>query len=157
MSRDRRRHALTGGDLPGRMRDYNASMSRHRLTRFALNGLAILFLVAAVCTAPAQAVAQALHEAIDSRAPASLATDSHAAMAMTAGMPCGDMPSNAGDAHSYGCAHNGCDLSVCLGTACLPELPRLIAAVPATVLRPQWQAAMPPSRQIDTPLRPPIG
>jgi hypothetical protein len=54
------------------------------------------------------------------------------------------------------CTPASCDLSACLGTACLPTLPRIVAAVPPGVLHVRWSAPAPPSRVLDRPLRPPI-
>jgi hypothetical protein len=85
------------------------------------------------------------------------------------GMPCGEMhmsdatpkspsesssasPSKARDC----CAPHSCDLSACLGTGCLPELPRIAANVPPTATLIPWRQPRLPAGVIDTPLRPPI-
>lgn len=53
-------------------------------------------------------------------------------------------------------AQHGCDLSACLGAACLPTLPHVPAFIPEADMLITWDQPMPPSRQVDTPLRPPI-
>lgn len=81
-------------------------------------------------------------------------------------MPCGAMhmsdatppkspsssPARSGDC----CAPHSCDLSACLGTGCLPELPRIAASVPPVATLIPWRQPRLPAGVVDTPLRPPI-
>lgn len=115
-------------------------------------------MITATAIVPAQAVADAMAAAAATTA--SAMTD----------MPCGDMAASdaslSGDriadvAASYEmpcdcCDPVSCDLAARLGTACLSELPHLVAVVPATIAAIPWRAPAAPSRLIDTPLRPPI-
>ena len=81
-----------------------------------------------------------------------------------AGMPCDRMgisdTSSAMPTPRHGdgacCNPHTCDLSACLGTGCLPELPRIAAFVPASTPPVPWRQPAQPARLIETPLRPPI-
>jgi hypothetical protein len=122
-------------------------MPLHLLARFAFHWLVIISMVTTTLMAPGQAANAALHEAAAAQMAAAMAD-----------MPCGDMDAPAA-VHKMPCdccTPAACDLSACLGTACLPELPRIAAAVPLHVIHAQWNAPVQPSRVIDTPLRPPI-
>lgn len=142
-------------------------MSRLRTVLHLL--LAIALVVPGVA-APMQSVRDGLAHAAHAAAPGAMA-GMDAAMAMhipdeaMAGMPCEHMgeadpapPMQPVAARDPGdcCNPHTCDLSACLGTGCLPELPRIAACVPpATPLVP-WRQPAQPARLIETPLRPPI-
>lgn len=126
-------------------------MRRHPF-RFALHWLVITLMIATSTLAPAQALADAM----------AALEDAHTVVADT--MPCDDMGMDtdvAGDEPSSPCdccaASSSCDLSACLGTACLSALPRLVAAVPLQHLTMPSDAALPAAAPFDTPFRPPIG
>jgi hypothetical protein len=76
-----------------------------------------------------------------------------------AAAPCGDMGMRP-DRHpapADPCSTHSCDLSACIGTACLPEIARIVAVAvpaPAPVLSRQPLRLL---RVVDLPLRPPIG
>ena len=140
-------------------------MSRrfHRC-RIALHLLLALCLVVPGIAAPAQAVADELHAAAAARMSDAM-SDSMDMAAMDVsmqGMPCGEMhmadaPSKAtSDKSGDCCAPHSCDLSACLGTGCLPELPRLAASVPPAATLVPWRQPRLPAGVVDTPLRPPI-
>ena len=149
--------------------------------RVALHLLLALCLVIPGIAAPAQAVADELHAASAARMAGAMgASSKHASMddAMAAGamtpaamdmpmsmsmqdMPCGEMHlpdatpksrSGSGDC----CTPHTCDLSACLGTGCLPELPRLAGSVPPAATPIPWRQPRLPAGVVDTPLRPPI-
>jgi hypothetical protein len=142
-------------------------MSRrfHRC-RVALHLLLALCLVIPGIAAPAQAVSDELHAAAAAQMADEMSDSMDmgmAAMDMSAqGMPCGDMhmadapskqaPEKSGDC----CAPHTCDLSACLGTGCLPELPRLAPSVPPAATPIPWRQPRLPAGVIETPLRPPI-
>jgi uncharacterized protein involved in copper resistance len=145
-------------------------MSRrfHRC-RVALHLLLALCLVVPGIAAPAQAVADELHAAAAAQMADAMGDSMEmASMDMTGmdmsaqEMPCGDMhmvdaPSNPASKKSGDCcAPHSCDLSACLGTGCLPELPRLAASVPPAATPIPWRQPRLPAGVIDTPLRPPI-
>lgn len=121
-----------------------------RIARLTLHCFLIIAMVAATVAVPAQAASDTIEAAAAAKMAAAMAD-----------MPCaGDMAKSHGSA-SHGapcdcCDPVSCDLSACLGTACLPELPRVVAAVPGLALVVPWQASASPSPVIDTPLRPPI-
>lgn len=122
-------------------------MSLRRLTRLALHWLVVVSMITTTLVVPVQSASDTLQDA----------TAAQMATAM-AEMPCDDMDT-AATAHAMPCdccTPASCDLSACLGIACLPELPRLVAGVPAATIQVSWNAPAPPSRLIDTPLRPPI-
>ena len=121
-----------------------------RLARLALHCLLTITMIAATVVVPAQAATDTIQAAAAAKMAAAMAD-----------MPCGDdMAMSHGKAdHAMPCDccnPVSCDLSACLGTACLPVLPRMVATVPATTPMIPWQAPAAPSRMIDTPLRPPI-
>ena len=138
-----------------------------RRVRTALHLLLAIALVVPGIAAPMQAVRDAL-----AHAPASAPTEMavmHAAGAMPAddmaGMPCEHMAAPVATVDAGAAAHpdNGscctprsCDLSACLGTGCLPELPRIAAFVPPSTPLLPWRQPASPTRLIETPLRPPI-
>lgn len=127
-------------------RHYNRSMSLRRLARLALHWLVIASVVATTLAAPVQAATDTLQSAAAAQMAAAMAD-----------MPCDDMDTTAAE-HEMPCdccTPASCDLSACLGTACLSELPRLIADIPPAAIRMSWNAPALPSRLIDTPLRPP--
>lgn len=127
-------------------------MSPRRLARFALHLLLMVSLVIPGIVAPAQAIADEFQAA----AKAALVADAMAAQQT----PCDgmDMPLYAEDSAPCDCcaAPHACDLSACLGIACLPELPHLAADVPPAATPLPWQQPSLPPGMIDTPLRPPI-
>lgn len=117
------------------------------LTRQALHWLVIITMVAATLVVPAQAADEAVREAATARMAAAMAD-----------MPCGEAMEQAA-AHDMPCdccTPASCDLSACLGTACLLELPRVAGTAPLHIAHEPWNAPAPPMRLIDTPLRPPI-
>ena len=116
--------------------------------RIALHLLLALALVLPGVAAPAQAIAS-----LQAVAAASVATH-----ATGDGMPCGDMPAPATDNQGLpdGCATHACSLAACIGTACLPELPRLVAEVAVASTPSLWRQPAHPHRLIDPILRPPI-
>lgn len=123
---------------------YNPPM-RH-FTRLALHWLVVIAMVATTVVAPAQAAGEALQE----QAAAQIA-------ATMAAMPCNDEATQT--VHEMPCdccTPASCDLSACLGTACLPELPRFVAAIPPAATPLPWATPAPLTRFVDTPLRPPI-
>jgi hypothetical protein len=125
-------------------------MSPRQLTRIALHLLLAVSLVIPGIVAPAQAIA----DGVQAAAAASLMHPT-----IMEEMPCGDMgmPASTEDsAPSDCCTPHTCDLSACLGTACLPELPHLAANVPPAATPLPWQQSSLPPGVIDTPLRPPI-
>ncbi|WP_157475323.1 hypothetical protein [Lysobacter sp. Root494] len=119
------------------------------IARLTLHCLLMIAMVTATVAVPAQAASDTLE--------ATAAAKMAAAMA---DMPCADMAMSHGKAPHKApcdcCNPVSCDLSACLGTACLPELPRVVATVPGVTLLIPWQAPASPSQVIDTPLRPPI-
>ncbi|GAB3344867.1 hypothetical protein [Lysobacter tyrosinilyticus] len=118
------------------------------LLRLATHWLVIIAMIATTTMVPAQAASEALQIAAAARMAATMAD-----------MPCGDDMNASAAKHERPCdccTVVSCDLSACLGTACLPTLPRLAAAIPLDVVHAQWNAPAPPSRVLDTPLRPPI-
>ena len=127
-------------------------MLPHSLLRLALHWLVIIAMIATTTVAPAQGAAQVLHAAEAAQMAAAMA-DMPCGKEMGAAMASQDashkMPCDC-------CTPASCDLSACLGTACLPMLPRIAAAIPLDVVHAQWNAPAPPSRVLDTPLRPPI-
>lgn len=121
-------------------------MSRPFL-RLVLHWTVIITMIATTLVAPVQAADEALQEAATAQMAAAMAD-----------MPC-DEEMDADTSHEIPCdccTPASCDLSACLSTACLPELPRVAATVPLHELHVSWNAPAPPTRLIDTPLRPPI-
>ncbi|WP_460728934.1 hypothetical protein [Lysobacter rhizosphaerae] len=122
-------------------------MSMRHLARLALHWLLVISMITTALVVPAQAATDTLQSAAAARMAAAMAD-----------MPCDDMGA-AKAAHKMPCdccTPASCDLSACMGTACLPELPRLVMGIPAAAIQVPWDAPAPPSRLIDTPLRPPI-
>jgi hypothetical protein len=121
-----------------------------RLARFALHCLLMISMITATLAVPAQAASDTIEAAAAAKMAAAMAD-----------MPCADdMAMSHGKASHEApcdcCNPVSCDLSACLGTACLPELPRVVTTVPHATLMVPWQAPASPSHVIDTPLRPPI-
>ena len=115
------------------------------LPRLAVHLLVMIAMITATLVVPAQAATDVLRAATATQMADAMAGDG---MGM----------SGAHDEMACDCCRPvSCDLSACLGTACLPELPRLVMGIPAATLPVPWNASAPPSRLIDTPLRPPIG
>lgn len=122
-------------------------MAFRSISRAALHWLVIIMMIATTLVAPMQATGEVLQEAATARTAAAMAD-----------MPCGDEMGMAAT-HEMPCdccTPASCDLSACLGTACLPELPRVAAAIPFHAFHATWNAPVRPTRLIDTPLRPPI-
>ena len=122
-------------------------MSFRSLSRLALHWLVIIAMIATTLVAPMQAADEVLREAATAQMAAAMSD-----------MPCDDEMDRAA---SHGlpcdcCTPASCDLSACLGTACLLELPRVAAAIPFHTIHVTWNAPARPTRLIDTPLRPPI-
>lgn len=121
-------------------------MSRPFL-RLVLHWTVIITMIATTLVAPVQAADEALQEAATAQMAAAMAD-----------MPC-DEEMDADTSHEIPCdccTPASCDLSACLGTACLPELPRIAAIIPLDTVHIPWNAPARPTRLIDTPLRPPI-
>lgn len=119
---------------------------RH-FTRLAVHWLVVIAMIATTVVAPAQAAGEVLQE----QAAAQMA-------AAMADMPCDDEIPQAAE-HEMPCdccTPATCDLSACLGTACLPEWPRFVAVIPPAAIPVAWATPAPPTRFVDTPLRPPI-
>lgn len=122
-------------------------MSLRWLTRITLHWLVVVSMITTTFAVPAQAATDALQAAAASQMAAAMAN-----------MPCDDEHAST-TPHQKPCdccTPASCDLSACLGTACLPELPRLVMGIPAAAIPVSWNAPAPESRLIDTPLRPPI-
>ena len=122
-------------------------LTAHAFTRLALHWLVVISMITTTLVAPAQAATDALQEAAASQMAAAMAD-----------MPCADMemPAATDDMPCDCCTPASCDLSACLGIACLPELPRQVAGIPQATIPTLWNAPALPTRLIDTPLRPPI-
>ena len=117
-----------------------------RLARIVLHALLIVAAATTAVVVPAQDEGNVLRAVAESGMAASMA-----------GMPCGDEPPAATHEMPCDCCDPvTCDLSACLGTACLPELPRVAAGVATATSTARRQTPAPPSHQPDTPLRPPI-
>ena len=127
--------------------------------------LAIALVVPGIA-APMQAVREALAPAPAATAMGGMDMDMATGMSGDdmAGMPCDrkqatDAASALPATHASGgdcCTPHACDLSACLGTGCLPALPRIAAFVPPSTPPVPWQQPARPVRLIETPLRPPI-
>lgn len=90
-------------------------------------------------------------EALQSASAAQLVSDD-------AAMPCDGMDTATAD-HGMPCdccTPSSCDLSACLGTACLLEVPRIAEPIRYAETKAAEDTPAPPSRSLDTPLRPPI-
>jgi len=123
-------------------------MSPHRPARIALKLLLAVMLVVTGVVAPVQAIADAF---------ASMPAPASTQAATAQKMPCESMDrSEQGGPPCPCCAQHSCDLSNCLGTACLPELPRMAAARPLTTAPIAWRQSHVPVGVADAPLRPPI-
>lgn len=117
-----------------------------RLARVALHVWLMITLIMATVGVPVQAATGALQVIA--------AAEMAAAMK---DMPCGEeAPAKAHDMPCNCCDPVSCDLSACIGAACLPELTRRVAAIPAMCLSVPWEMPSRPSRVMETPLRPPI-
>jgi hypothetical protein len=136
----------TIGTRPAARRRYNPPMSLRLLTRLALHWLVVISMITTTLVVPVQAATETLHSAAAAQMAAAMAD-----------MPCDHMDTSS-TTHKVPCdccTPASCDLSACLGTACLPELPRLVMGIPAATIPVPWNAPAPPARLIDTPLRPP--
>lgn len=125
-------------------------MRRRPLTRIAMHLFLVVALVIPGIAAPVQSVAEGL-QAI------AAASKADAPVMAMGDMPCDDADMPAAKSKPCDCCTpQACDFSACLGTACLPELPRVTAMVPpAEVLLP-WQGPAYVPGVIENPLRPPI-
>jgi hypothetical protein len=124
-------------------------MTARQLARIVLSLTLALALVLPGIAASVQSVRMAL------------ATASRQAEVMPHAMPSDGMsmpaPSASADSKVPGnCGTHGCDLAACLGAGCLPTMPHIAAFIPVAGLVPTWEQPLPPSRQVETPLRPPI-
>ncbi|WP_345476019.1 hypothetical protein [Lysobacter panacisoli] len=109
--------------------------------------LLVAFLAIPAVAAPAQAVAEALQVVATAASDAGVQTDG----------PCDAMPASSDDQQPCDCCvPHTCDISACLGTGCLPELPRVIASIPPVAAAAPWQQPSVPTGTIETPFRPPI-
>lgn len=119
-------------------------MLLRKLCRPALHLLVIAAMMLAGVVAPVAAAREAL-----ASVPAG-----HAAR----DMPCADMAGMKPAAATDPCAKAHCSLAVCLGAAaCLPEILRVTASVPAIDCFSAPDSPFVATDAIDTPLRPPIG
>jgi hypothetical protein len=124
------------------------AMTWRRLQRIAMHLLLVAFLAIPAVAAPARAVADAMQAAA-----ASAMSDA----SVQANVPCDAMrASSDGQQPCDCCVDHTCDISACLGTGCLPELPRLIASIPAVGVAAPWRQRPVPTGTIETPFRPPI-
>lgn len=118
-------------------------MSRSAI-RVALHLLLVVSLVLPGIAMPARAAAQVWQAAA-----ASTAMAGHDGMDMA--QPAPHKPCQEGC-----CPRQTCDLSACIATGCLPRfasLPAVKLVVPFTF---SWRSIRPPTRLVETPLRPPI-
>ena len=126
-------------------------MSPRLLPRIALHLLLAVSLVIPGVVSQAQTIAYELQ--------AAAATATMADAIASDQMPCDDMdmlaPADGAEPDDC-CTPQSCDLSACLGTACLPQLPRIAAAPPLGAAPPSWLQSIHPIGVSDTPLRPPI-
>ena len=109
-------------------------MSLRPLARLALHWLVVISMITTTLVAPVQAATDTLQSAAAAQMAAAMAD-----------MPCDDMDGTA-TAHKMPCdccTPASCDLSACLGTACLPELPRLVTGIPAATIPVPWNAPAP--------------
>jgi len=121
-----------------------------RLARLVLHYLLMISMITATLAVPAQTASDTIEAAAAAKMAAAMADMPCADdVAMPHGKASHDMPCDC-------CNPVSCDLSACLGTACLPELPRVVATVPHATSMIPWQAPASTSHVIDTPLRPPI-
>lgn len=129
-------------------RAYTRAMSLRKISRIVVHVTVVLAMVLASAAAPALAATSAL-ESLPPAVPAPM-TD----------MPCDDMagmsmPSEAPAPAGDPCVTHHCDLSACLGIACLAELPEVLGVVSLdTQYAPTGNTVIPPG-VADTPLRPP--
>ena len=128
-------------------RRYNRPMSLRRLARSVLHWLVIASMITTTLGAPVHAATDALQGAVAAQL----------VVAVADRPPCDgmDVPAADGEMPCGCCTPAACDLSACLGTACLADLPCLVADIPAEAIRLPWDAPAPGYRLIDTPLRPP--
>lgn len=118
-------------------------MSLHKLCRPAIHLLVIASMILAGAVAPVAAAREALASVPTGRAASE--------------MPCADMAGMKPAAATDPCAKAHCSLAVCLGAAaCLPEILRVTASVPAADSFDAPDVAFVATGAIDTPLRPPI-
>lgn len=83
-----------------------------------------------------------------------LATLATAAMADSE-MPCAMGETEKGEMPCDCCKARVCDLSACLGTGCLTEVPFVLAGVPASAVPLQWNPPEFRPLAVEAPLRPP--
>jgi hypothetical protein len=118
-------------------------MSLRKACRPAIHLLIIAAMVLVGVVAPVAAA----HEALAGVSSGHAATD----------MPCADMAGMKPAAAADPCAKAHCSLAVCLGAAaCLPEVLRVTASVPATDRLSAPDAPFVATGASDAPLRPPI-
>lgn len=123
-------------------------MTWRRLQRVALHLLLVAFLAIPAVAAPARAVADAMQAATASAIAEAMAQADEPCDAMRAS-PDGQQPCDC-------CPSHTCDISACLGTGCLPELPRVIASIPPVAAAAPWHQPAVPAGTTETPFRPPI-
>ena len=115
----------------------------HSATRVALHLLLIVSLLLPAIAMPARAATQAWQQATASSMPA------HDGMDMS-------QPASHKHCQKGCCPQQTCDLGACIATGCLPRfasLPTVKLVVPFSF---SWHSITPPTRLVDTPLRPPI-
>lgn len=118
-------------------------MPLRTLSRLALH----LALVVLMSLAGAMASAAAVNEAVASIPAATTPMK----------MPCDGMGTKQQVPAGDPCASGHCSLAACLGVAaCLPDIPRMAALVPASGRIDAVDVSFVPAGVIDTPLRPPI-
>lgn len=135
-------------------------MSPRRLARIASHLLLAATMVMAGIAAPMQALVEVFATAAETQQAVAEATPA------MSGMPCDDMQMMAADmgtsaatpdaASGDACARLHCSLEACLGTACLPEFPRIAVQATLADAPAAWMPVPRLARLLDTPLRPPI-
>lgn len=119
-------------------------MARH--VSHMVHWLVIIALIASMQLVPVQAANEALQQAAAAQMAAAMAD-----------MPCGDEMAASPDAKPCDCCtQTSCDLSACLGVACLQVAPGIVPTAPPPTTHMVANAPVWPSRLLDTPLRPPI-
>jgi hypothetical protein len=117
----------------------------HPAIRVALHLLLIVSLVLPGIAMPARAATQAWQ-----------AVAASTAMAGHDGMDMAQPTTPPKHCQEGCCPQQTCDLSACIATGCLPRfasLPAVKLVVPFTF---SWRSIRPPTRLVETPLRPPI-
>ncbi|MBU8974781.1 hypothetical protein JI752_001370 [Lysobacter sp. MMG2] len=122
-------------------------MTRRPPYRIVLHLLLMAFLAVPGLMAPARLLTDAMQAA---GSPASAEFVEHS------DDPCGAMNASAKQKPCDCCVSRTCDLSACLATGLLPELPRVVAAIPVAVDVGLWRQPPVLTGVIEAPFRPPI-